>query len=67
MSAFTEKGYVEECQEDFMNRWGDAFYNELENFVDCVENGRSPEITAHDGTMSLKFCQKLHQAYLDEK
>lgn len=67
VSAFTEKGYVEECQEDFMNRWGDAFYNELENFVDCVENGRSPEITAHDGTMSLKFCQKLHQAYLDEK
>ena len=50
-----------------MNRWGDAFYNELENFVDCIENGRSPETTAHDGTMSLKFCQKLHQAYLDEK
>lgn len=67
VSSFTEKGYVEECQEDFMNRWGDAFYNELENFVDCIENGRSPETTAHDGTMSLKFCQKLHQAYLDEK
>ena len=26
-----------------------------------------PETTAHDGTMSLKFCLQLHQAYLDGK
>jgi len=29
--------------------------------------GRKPETTAHDGTMSLKFCLQLHQAYLDGK
>ena len=35
--------------------------------VDCVRTGRKPETTAHDGTMSLKFCLQLHQAYLDGK
>ena len=37
------------------------------DFVDCVRTGRKPETTAHDGTMSLKFCLQLHQAYLDGK
>lgn len=67
LSSFTAEGYVEECQESFLARWGDAFYNEIANFVDCVQTGRKPEVTAHDGTMSLTYCLKLHQAYLDGK
>ena len=67
LSSFTDAGYVEECQESFIARWGDAFAGEMNDFVDCVLTGRKPETTAHDGTMSLKFCLQLHQAYLDGK
>lgn len=67
LSAFTNEGYVEECQESFIKRWGDAFEAEINDFVECIKTGRKPEITAHDGTMSLDFCLKLHKAYMDGK
>lgn len=67
MSAFTDAGYLEACQESFLARWSDAFYNEIIDFIDCVQTGRTPESSAHDGTMSLAFCLQLHQAYLDGK
>lgn len=67
LSSFTEAGYLEECQENFLKRWEDAFISETENFVDCIVSGRTPGTTAHDGTKSLEFCLKLHQAYIDEK
>lgn len=54
LSQFTENGFVEECQESFLARWGEAFQAEIDDFVDCVRTGRKPETTAHDGTMSLK-------------
>ena len=67
LSSFTQEGYVEECQESFIKRWSDAFEAEMNDFVDCIVTKRKPEITAHDGTMSLKFCNMLHEAYLSEK
>lgn len=65
LSSFTKEGFVEECQENFLARWRDAFEEEINDFVDCIVNGIKPQITAHDGTMSLDFCLKLHQAYLE--
>lgn len=67
LSSFTKDGFVEECQESFLTRWRDAFEGEINDFVDCIRTGRTPETTAHDGTMSLSFCLQLHRAYLDGK
>ena len=67
LSSFTSEGYLEECQESFMKRWEDAFFNEMFDFVDCITNDRKPETTAEDGTKSLEFCLKLHDAYLKGK
>lgn len=67
LSSFTDAGYVEECQESFLARWGEAFQAEIDDFVDCVRTGRKPEITAHDGTMSVKYGIKLHEAYMHGK
>ncbi|MDO5549379.1 MAG: Gfo/Idh/MocA family oxidoreductase [Eubacteriales bacterium] len=64
LSMFTENGYLEECQTSFLDRWRDAFEAEIDNFVDCIATGRRPEVTAHDGTMSLKYGVQLHEAYL---
>jgi len=67
LSSFTSEGYLEQCQESFLNRWGDAFFGEMADFVDCILTNRKPESTAHDGTMSLAYCLKLHKAYQNEK
>lgn len=67
LSQFTKEGFVEECQESFLARWGEAFQREIDDFVDCIRTNRTPGVTAHDGTMSLRFCLQLHRAYLDGK
>lgn len=67
VSQFTEQGFLEECQESFLVRWGDAFYNEIDNFVQCISENRAPEVTVKDGTKSLEFCLKLHTAYLKQR
>lgn len=67
IGQFTEQGYVEVCQDSFLARWGEAFYNEMEDFACCIIEGRQPETTAQDGTASLEYCLKLHEAYLKNK
>ncbi|MGC4018108.1 MAG: Gfo/Idh/MocA family oxidoreductase [Muricomes sp.] len=67
LSALTSEGYQEACQDSFISRWGEAFFKEMENFAECIINGREPQVNAHDGTMSLEFCLKLHHAYLEGK
>jgi myo-inositol 2-dehydrogenase/D-chiro-inositol 1-dehydrogenase len=67
ISQFTGAGVLEECQESFLERWGEAFYKEMENFTNCILENRQPEIAVKDGTGSLEFCLKLHTAYLAGK
>lgn len=67
LGQFTEAGYVEELQDNFLARWGEAFYNEIEEFTNCIIENRKPKITAQDGTGSLEYCLKLHEAYLNQK
>ncbi len=64
LGQFTEAGYVEACQDNFLARWGQAYYNEIEDFTNCIVENRRPQTTARDGTGSLEYCLKLHEAYL---
>ncbi len=43
-------GVRRECSENFLERFGDAYVNEVQEFVDCVRTGRKPEVTVYDGT-----------------
>lgn len=38
------------CHFDFLERFADAFVNEMQAFVDCVANGIQPENTVYDST-----------------
>ena len=51
---------------DFLERWEDAFYLEMVNFIDCVLTGRKPEITVYDGTKSLEMAIMLQKAYMEK-
>lgn len=61
-------GYIsEQGIVDFLERWEEAFYLEMVNFIDCVQTGRKPEITVYDGTKSLEMAQMLQKSYLEKK
>jgi len=60
-------GYIaEEGIVDFLERWEDAFYLEMLNFIDCVLTGRKPEVTVYDGTKSTEMAIMLHKAYMEK-
>ncbi len=67
VGQFTEQGYLEECQHDFRERWEQAFFNEIEDFTNCIIEDRKPGVTAKDGTEALKYCILMHEAYLKGK
>ena len=45
-----EHGVRKECSQDFLERFGDAYLNEMNEFVSCINEGRKPEVTVYDGT-----------------
>ena len=47
---YDHTGAVQQCTEDFLERWREAFLNEMIEFINCVSEGRKPEVTVYDGT-----------------
>ena len=47
---YDHTGAVQACTEDFLERWKAAFCNEMIAFIDCICEGRKPEVTVYDGT-----------------
>ena len=43
-------GVRKECSQDFIERFGAAYVNEMNEFVACIRERRKPEVTVFDGT-----------------
>lgn len=43
-------GVRKECSQDFLERFEQAYVDELIEFVDCIANGSKPEVSVYDGT-----------------
>lgn len=43
-------GVRRECSENFLERFDTAYVNEVQEFVNCIVQGRKPEVTVYDGT-----------------
>lgn len=52
---YTESGVGVECVEAFPERFETAFLEEKRSFVDCVRNGKKPEIQVSDGVRSAQI------------
>jgi len=50
VTLYSERGTSEACVEAFPERFGEAFTLEIQEFVDCIREGRRPEVSVHDGT-----------------
>lgn len=56
-------GVRQECSQSFQERFQEAFVNEMQEFVDCILEGRKPEITAGDGTMSTFIAELATKSF----
>ena len=58
-----EHGVRKECSQDFIERFGDAYRNEMNEFIACIRESRKPEVTVYDGTKCTEIAYKCKEAF----
>lgn len=58
-----EHGVRRECSQDFIERFGEAYLNEMNEFISCINEGRKPEVTVYDGTKCTEIAYKCKEAF----
>jgi len=57
------KGVRKECSQSFHERFEEAFKNEIQEFVDCIRDGRQPEVSVNDGVQSSKIAELATKSF----
>ncbi len=58
-----QHGVRRECSDNFIERFGSSYVNELQEFVDCIIEDRKPEVTVYDGTRVTEIAYKCKEAF----
>lgn len=64
VTVFNENGAVRECHEGFLERFEDAYLNELQEFVNCVIEDRNPPVGAFDGLKATEIGYACKQSLI---
>jgi myo-inositol 2-dehydrogenase/D-chiro-inositol 1-dehydrogenase len=56
-------GVRRECSENFLERFDIAYVNEVQEFVNCIIEGRKPEVTVYDGTRVSEIAYTCKAAF----
>jgi myo-inositol 2-dehydrogenase/D-chiro-inositol 1-dehydrogenase len=56
-------GVRRECSQNFLERFDTAYVNEVQEFVDCIIEGRKPEVTVYDGTKVSEIAYTCKAAF----
>lgn len=64
LEVMNEHGVCQECYQDFISRWHDAYVTEMEVFADCILNGRPASPTVYDGTRDTAIAFKCRESFL---
>lgn len=51
---YDRRGAVVECVSGFPERFAEAYRNEMKEFIQCIREGRKPEISVQDGTRATE-------------
>ncbi|QZY56037.1 inositol 2-dehydrogenase [Crassaminicella profunda] len=62
-----EHGVRKECSQDFLERFDQAYVDEVQEFVNCIVEGRKPEVTVYDGTKSTIIAYAATEAFKENK
>lgn len=56
-------GVRRECSENFLERFDTAYVKEVQEFVDCIVEGRKPAVTVYDGTRVSQIAYTCKAAF----
>ena len=56
-------GVRRECSENFLERFDTAYVNEVQEFVNCIIEGRKPKVTVYDGTRVSEIAYTCKAAF----
>ena len=60
---FDENGAVQPIIENFPQRFAEAYLLEMVDFIDCIQQGRKPEITVYDGTKATNVTYAITNTF----
>ena len=58
-----QHGVRKECSQNFLERFDEAYLNEVNEFINCINEGRKPEVTVYDGTVTTEIAYKCKKAF----
>lgn len=67
VTVFNDSGVVRECVSGFLERFEKAYLNEMQEFVNCVTEGRKPGISVYDGTKSTITAYAAKESFENKK
>lgn len=56
-------GVRKECSKDFLERFDQAYVEEINEFIECILKDRKPEVTVYDGTKTTQIAYKCKEAF----
>lgn len=63
VEVLDNNGVRRECSENFLERFSSSYVNEVQEFVDCIIQGRKPLVTVNDGTRVSEIAYKCKEAF----
>lgn len=63
VTLFDQNGAVQECVSGFLERFDQAYLNEVQEFVNCILENRKPNVTVYDGTLSTKAAYAATESF----
>lgn len=67
LEIFNGNGVVQPCETTFLERWSESYIREIENFVQCIQGEKQPEISVYDGAKSLRMSDMMQKAYVEDR
>ncbi len=61
--VYNKEGVLQECVSGFPERFGEAYRLEMEDFINCIQNGWKPEVKVYDGTKSTQIGFATTESY----
>jgi inositol 2-dehydrogenase len=65
--VLTKEGVTHDVVPHFMERFGDAYLAQIQNFVDNVKSGKEPQVSGDDGIKALKISLAATQSLRENR
>lgn len=63
VEVLDNSGVRRECSENFLERFESSYVNEMQEFVDCIVEGRKPKVSVYDGTKVSEIAYRCKESF----